>query len=169
MSLNVARKAVLTLPKPGFQGRRFSVRGRLVGHDGVWFRVGKKGEKNYRVVALGSDGKAEDISYLVAAGDFEVIDEVDLTPTPVPETSIVARNGSVVLAVRYREKLGLNPGARAIQEEKDGGILVRPFRPEADGPRRPTAAERDELISRITPENVHDEFDTGGPVGREVL
>lgn len=37
-----------------------------------------------------------------------------------------------------------------------------------DVPFRDVPSELDELLSQITPENVHGEIDFGGPVGREV-
>ncbi len=36
-------------------------------------------------------------------------------------------------------------------------------------PAEPLDASLDELIAGITPENLHDEIDFGGPVGREAL
>jgi antitoxin MazE len=46
-----------------------------------------------------------------------------------------------------------------LESQAPGGILVRAKR------RRP---DIDELCSRITPENLHPETDTGPPVGKEV-
>jgi len=171
MSSTIAQKAVLSAEKTRHHGRPYPVRGRLAGHEGEWYRVGKRGRDNYRVIRVGPDGNAVGKSYRVAAADFEVIAREERPPVAAstPNLSVVAQNGAVVIVSLLRERLGIRPGTYVTQEELGGGVLVRPFRPETDGPRLPTAAERDELISRITPENVHDEFDTGGPVGREVL
>ena len=171
MSSNVTHQAVLSVEKMGHDGRPYPVRGRLAGHDGEWFRVEKRGQNNYRVIRVGPDGNAEGNSYRVAARDFEVIAQEERPPVAAstPNLSVVAQNGAVVIASRLRERLGIRPGSYVTQEESGGGVLIRSFRLDTDGPRLPTAADRDELISRITPENVHDEFDTGGPIGREVL
>ncbi len=171
MSSNLVHQAVLSVEKSGHDGQPYPVRGRLTGHEGEWFRVSKKGRENYRVILVGPDGNAVGKSYRVAAGDFEMIarEEQPVVAVATPDLSIVAQNGAVVIAVRLRERVGIRPGTYVTQEESNGGVLIRSFRLENDGPRLPTAAERDKLIDRITPENVHEEFDTGGPVGREVF
>jgi antitoxin MazE len=67
------------------------------------------------------------------------------------------------LAVRipntYARDLDLREGVDLDIAVVAGGILLRPSRP----PRYTL----DELVARITPENVHGETDWGEPVGRE--
>ncbi len=46
-------------------------------------------------------------------------------------------------------------------EVRKGALVLRPYL------RRVYRLE--DLVKRITPQNMHDEFDFGGPVGREAL
>ncbi len=172
MASSSLEKAVLTVPESGYKGQSHPVRGRLVGHEGEWFRVGKKGRKNYRVVRIGIDGRAEDTSYRVVAGAFELIEQDDEPSTPIPDVSVVSRNGAVVIATRLRDQLDIREGTIVTQEKLNGGVWIRPVDlvpRQSDGRRMPTSDDLERLVSQITPENVHGEFDTGDPVGREML
>ena len=66
------------------------------------------------------------------------------------------------LAVRipgtYAKVLDLEEGTELEVTRVDGGLLLRP---------RKTAYTLDELLARITPENIHGETDWGPAVGRE--
>jgi antitoxin MazE len=66
------------------------------------------------------------------------------------------------LAVRipgaYAKDLDLKEGMELDVSLVEGGILLRP---------RPRQYSLDELVSRITPENTHEETNWGEPRGRE--
>lgn len=66
------------------------------------------------------------------------------------------------LAVRipgaYAKELDLEEGAELEVTRVDGGLLLRPRKP---------AYTLDQLLARITPENIHGETDWGSAVGRE--
>lgn len=66
------------------------------------------------------------------------------------------------LAVRlpgsFAKELGLDEGAELDVSLVEGGLLLRP---------RVKELTLEELVSRITPENIHGETDWGPPVGRE--
>jgi antitoxin MazE len=76
-------------------------------------------------------------------------------------TAQVGRWGNS-LAVRipgaYVKDLGLREGMELEVSLVGGGILLRP---------RHGGYTLEELVARITPENVHGETDWGGPAGRE--
>jgi len=57
------------------------------------------------------------------------------------------------------EEAGVEAGSEVELSVKDGQLVVTPTR-------RRKYRLRD-LLRKVTPENVHDEIDTGGPVGRE--
>ena len=69
------------------------------------------------------------------------------------------------LAVRVPKHVAQQAGLRAKDdleiEVRKGALVLRPYL------RRVYRLE--DLVKRITPRNVHDEFDFGGPVGREAL
>ena len=69
------------------------------------------------------------------------------------------------LAVRVPKNVAQQAGLRAKDdleiEVRKGALVLRPYL------RRVYRLE--DLVKRITPRNVHDEFDFGGPVGREAL
>jgi antitoxin MazE len=62
---------------------------------------------------------------------------------------------------RVAEEVGLREKDPVEIEVRKGTLVVRPHR------RRVYRLE--DLLKRITPHNVHDEVDFGGPVGREAL
>jgi antitoxin MazE len=66
------------------------------------------------------------------------------------------------LAVRipgaYVKELELEDGAELEVTRVEGGLLLRPNKPEY---------RLDQLIAQIKPENLHAETDWGAPVGRE--
>jgi len=59
----------------------------------------------------------------------------------------------------FAEEAGVEAGSEVKLSVKDGQLVVTPTR-------RRKYRLRD-LLRKVTPENVHDEIDTGGPVGRE--
>jgi antitoxin MazE len=66
------------------------------------------------------------------------------------------------LAVRipgiYARELGLDEGAQVELMQVDGGLLLRPRKPEY---------RLEELLERIKPETIHGETDWGSATGRE--
>ncbi len=61
----------------------------------------------------------------------------------------------------FAQELGLRAGARVQFELRDGKLVLEP----ADK----GAYSLEELLAQVTQENIHDEVDTGQPVGREHL
>ncbi len=59
------------------------------------------------------------------------------------------------------EATGVGEGSAVFVAVVRGNLVVKPER-------APKVALRD-LLRRVTPGNLHDEIDTGGPVGREAL
>ncbi len=158
------RKATLMVPRDGYRGRDYAVRGTLRGHEGEWFRA-IKGRDNHRVVRVGSDGLAEDRSYRVRVSDFipHATEESDTKVSNAPEISQVGQRGAIYLSASFRARYGIREGGVVLQEPTDKGILIRP----ADVVPREVTYELDALLSRVTPENIHDEVSTGSPVGEE--
>jgi antitoxin MazE len=60
----------------------------------------------------------------------------------------------------FAQEAGVGPGSEVDLSVKDGDLVVRPAR-------RRTYQLKD-LLRRVTAKNLHDEVDTGEPVGREV-
>lgn len=56
----------------------------------------------------------------------------------------------------YAKRFNLRNGSPVEIHEKNGAIIIVPKKQELE-----------ELLSRVTPENRHDSFDTGTPVGTE--
>lgn len=59
----------------------------------------------------------------------------------------------------FAEQVHLKVGSEVIIEVIDGNLVVKPKRKKYN---------LDELLARITPENVHAEIDLGAPVGNEI-
>ena len=59
------------------------------------------------------------------------------------------------------EDVGLSEGKEVMLEKRDGELTVRPLKKK----RKITI---DELVRRITPENLHKEIDWGKPQGKEI-
>ncbi len=157
-------KAELMVPETGHGGKKYPLQGTLRGFDGLWFRA-RWGTHHHRVVRIGPDGRSEDTSYRVKAGDFVEVAAQAGASTKSREYSIVGQRGSVVIAAAFRDRLGLVEGSVVIQEERDGGILLIP----AEVVPRGSAVTLDQLLAEITPENLLGEVDTRPPVGRETL
>ncbi len=174
MPAEVGDKAELMVPMTGHHGgKQYPVKGLLRGHDGEWFRV-KRGRHHHRVVKIGPEGRSETTSYRVRSEDFvELALPATMPRTSTPEVSIVGQRGSIVIASRLRERLGITEGMVVLQEEREGGVWIRPAQvtprstePVPEQRTRPTLAE---LLAGITPENLHEEIDFGPPVGAELL
>jgi antitoxin MazE len=60
----------------------------------------------------------------------------------------------------FAEEAGVDVGSEVDLSIQDGDLVVKPAR------RRTYQLE--ELLRKVTVRNLHDEVDTGGPVGREV-
>jgi len=60
----------------------------------------------------------------------------------------------------FAQEAGVGPGSEVDLSVKDGDLVVRPAR------RR--RYQLKDLLRRVTAKNLHDEVDTGEPVGREV-
>lgn len=168
-----SERAPLMVPMTGHHGgKKYPVRGILRGHEGEWFRV-KRGRQHHRVVKIGPDGLSEETSYRVPADAFE---ELALVPAPEAhperEVCLVGPRGSIQLAERLRKTLGIHEGAVVIQEERDGGVWIRPADviPRVSGsPAESRIPSLEDLLEGITPENLHEEVDFGQPVGRELI
>lgn len=142
------------------------VRGREA--EGRWAVVVSK-VRNTRLAGIGPDGEMTATTIKVPTADVQDVQPFDKEPAALPRriSGVVGKRGVTTLPLEFRRALNLRPDDPVLFEMKDGAIVVHPAQ---IGLRRsPTAADRDELISRITPDNVHEEFDTGEPVGLETL
>jgi antitoxin MazE len=76
-------------------------------------------------------------------------------------TSVESRTGGVAVVIPgpVAARAGLRGGEPAELEVANGRLVVRPAGP----------ATLVELLARITPENLHDEWAPGAPVGAELL
>lgn len=59
----------------------------------------------------------------------------------------------------FAEEAGVSEGTAVDISVASGDIIIRPLR------RR--HLDLDDLLAKVTPENIHAEIDTGAPVGRE--
>lgn len=59
----------------------------------------------------------------------------------------------------FAAEAGVEAGAEVDLSVRDGDLIVKPA--------RRVRYRVDELVRKITARNLHDEVDTGGPVGRE--
>lgn len=157
VSEKTERKAVLMVPKDGYRGRQYPIRGRLRGHEGEWFRA-IRGRDHHRVVRVGIDELAEDRSYRVRVGDFipDAIQERSSTDSNEPEISQVGQRGAIYLSASFRARFGIREGGVVLQEPTDEGILIRP----ADVIPRQLSKSLDKLLSGVTPKSIDDEVST---------
>jgi antitoxin MazE len=110
-----------------------------------------------RVAPRRPDGTAIGPGMLVRTADLFDLKRTQIVPT--------AQRGTITLPGDFRRDLGIEQGTPLeITLEVDGRLSILPLR------RMPTAgpaADLDDLLGRITPENVHGEVSTGEAVGRE--
>lgn len=59
----------------------------------------------------------------------------------------------------FAAEIGVGPGSSVDLTVRDGDLVVRP---------RHQVLRLADLLSQVTPDNVHDEVSTGRPTGREV-
>jgi antitoxin MazE len=110
-----------------------------------------------RVVKRLPDGSAPGEGIKVQTSDV-----FDLKPTRVIETG---QRGTITLPGEFRRDLGIEEGTLLeIIQEEDGRLSIRPLSPI---PTEGHAVELNDLVNRITPENLHGEVSTGEAVGRE--
>ena len=121
------------------------------------YAVIQKDRDHSRVVRRCSDGSAPGVGELVRTADL-----FDLRPTHIVPTG---QRGTITLPGEFRRDLGIEEGTPLeIIQEDDGRLSIRPLSPI---PREGHAAELNDLVDRITPENLHGEVSTGEAVGRE--
>ncbi|HEX5933128.1 MAG TPA: AbrB/MazE/SpoVT family DNA-binding domain-containing protein [Pseudorhizobium sp.] len=70
-------------------------------------------------------------------------------------------SAAVRIPAAIMEAAQIAPDAVVDVSEEDGRIVIVPLRNEA--------FDLDSLVSKMTPDNLHDEADFGPPVGRELL
>ena len=70
-------------------------------------------------------------------------------------------SAAVRIPAAIMEAAQIAPDAVVDVSEEDGRIVIVPLRTEVFG--------LDSLVSKMTPDNLHDEADFGPPVGRELL
>lgn len=77
-------------------------------------------------------------------------------------TSIASWGSSAGIRIpkEFMSRAGLSLGQRVDLEVVPDGVLIRPSRPKFD---------INDLVSRITPENMHEYIDFGPSVGREIV
>jgi antitoxin component of MazEF toxin-antitoxin module len=132
---------------------------------------GREAEGLYAVIQIGPGERAR-IARIRADGSAEAAaeelistrDVCEMRPTHVVPTG---QRGTITLPGEFRRHLGIEEGTPLqIILEADGRLSVRALdRIAAPGP----MVELDDLLSRITPENLHAEVDTGAPIGREAF
>ncbi|KKW21653.1 MAG: transcriptional regulator/antitoxin MazE [Parcubacteria group bacterium GW2011_GWF2_50_9] len=67
---------------------------------------------------------------------------------------------AVRLPSRLVKRFGLKPGSRVFTEETEKEIIIRPLQKREE--------TLDDLLARVTSENIHPETNWGKPVGREI-
>ena len=166
--------ALLRDPKTGYAGRKFASKCRVQGHEGEWF-IRRRSRNTSRVIRIRPDGLSEDVGYVVETGHLnDVRPSGPSTTQPLQRVSQVGPRRSIVLQAALCDANGLTEGSFIIQEQTPDGILIRPAVVTVVTPRlRPAAAatrsaDLDELLSRVTPENIHAEIDFGRAVGAEL-
>ena len=71
-------------------------------------------------------------------------------------------SASVRIPATLMESVHLKLNDAVDMREEDGRLIITPLR-------RDESAILDDLVAAISPENLHDEVDTGAAVGREAL
>jgi antitoxin MazE len=67
-------------------------------------------------------------------------------------------------------QLAAAEGKQAEMKIEAGSLVITPVDPQVAAPVEPLPVyDLDELLSKITPENIHEEISTGRPVGNELL
>jgi antitoxin MazE len=121
------------------------------------YAVIQKGREHTRVVRRRPDGTAPGPGELISTEDL-----VDLRPT---EVVVLGQRGTLTLPGDFRRDLGLVEGTPLeILLEEDGTISIRPLVKSADAG---LMMALEDLLDRVTPENLHHEVTTGEAVGRE--
>lgn len=121
------------------------------------FAVIQKDREQTRVAQRLPDGSAPGPGFLVPTSEV-----YDVKPTHVVP---VGKRGTITLPEPIRQELGIEEGTPLeIMLQDDHRLSVRPLT-RTPGPVPP--AVLDELVRRITPENLHGEVSVGGPVGGE--
>ena len=119
---------------------------------------------NTRVAPIGPDGLTLDGSEKVPTSDLvdvqPVADSRPVDDLPIP--GVMSERGAITIPSEYRRRLRLRAGSPVLIEIRGDSILIQPaeVRPRS-------AASLDELLSRVTSENIHTETSTGDAVGRE--
>jgi antitoxin MazE len=111
-----------------------------------------------RIARLRPDGSADSASEeLVPSSEL-----MEVRPTRVVPTG---QRGTLTIPGEFRRELGIEEGTllQIIQEE-DGRLTIRPLRAAEEEP----VESLEELLARVTPENIHEAIPFDGPVGREV-
>jgi AbrB family looped-hinge helix DNA binding protein len=80
-----------------------------------------------------------------------------------PVAAIVGERGTITLPAEIRRRHRLQPGSPFLIEERGDEIVLRPA--EIIPRRRQTL---DELLARVTAENIHGEIDMAPGVGQEL-
>ena len=130
------------------------IRGR---EDDGRYAVIQADREHTRVVQRLPDGRAPGAGELVQTADV-----YDIKPTRVVPTG---QRRTVTLPGEFCRGLGIEEGTPLdVIHEDDGRLSIRPLR---RIPSESPAAELDDLLNGITPENLHGEIPTGDAVGRE--
>jgi antitoxin MazE len=127
------------------------------GRPGEWAVINRSRDQT-RVARIGPDGSADSVSELVPTADV-----VDLKRSHLLQ---VDRRGGWTLPADLRRRYGITENTPLQITEEDEQFVVRPMRlvPAST----PQPANLDELLSHVTPENLHEEIDFGPPVGEEI-
>ncbi len=130
------------------------IRGR---EDHGRYAVIRQDREHARVVRRRADGTAAGTGELVRIGDL-----FDAKPTQIVPVGL---RGTVTLPGEMRRNLGFEDGTPVeVIQEDDGTLSLRPLCriiPTATG------LQLNDLLDRVTPDNLHGEIATGAAAGRE--
>ena len=131
--------------------RTAKIRGRE--SEGLFALVVRHPEHS-RVARIRADGTADaSTEELVPTSELVEIKSTHIVP--------IGQRGTFTLPAELRRNLSIEENTPLQIIEEDGWFSVRPLR--SPSPK----IQLNDLLSRITPENLHGEFSTGDPVGRE--
>lgn len=134
--------------------RTARIRGR---EDDGRYAVLQKDRDHSRVARRCPDGTAIGTGELVKTEDL-----FDIKPTHIVQ---MAQRGTITLPGEFRRDLGIEEGTPLeITREEDGRLSILPL---SRVPAVGLAADLNELLGRITRDQLHGEVSTGDAVGRE--
>lgn len=127
-------------------------------------------ETKTRIASIRADGLTDDDGVLVNARYVYDVQSVE-EPGGALVTSQpgqVGERGTIVIPTPLRRRYQLGPGSPVLIEPHESGILIRPAEIVPRHLSPPRAESLDDLLAKVTPENLHGEVETGAAQGDEV-